>query len=97
MVFYSPESIKVEATGEILERLQLLLNNKEKEEPYAIELFNHSLFIERIKLYNDKTLLGLKKEKKVLEEYISHVARLKLHLLDGLALSLVSFSSSRSR
>ena len=67
MVFYSPESIKVEATGEILERLQLLLNNKEKEEPYAIELFNHSLFIERIKLYNDKTLLGLKKEKKVLE------------------------------
>ena len=67
MVFYSPESIKAEATGEILERLQLLLNNKEKEEPYAIEVFNHSLFIERIKLHNDKTLQGLKKEKKVLE------------------------------
>lgn len=67
VVFYSPESIKAEASGEILERIKLLLELKEQEELYTADNFNRELLQKRFDNHNEKTLTGLKKEKKIID------------------------------
>ncbi len=67
IVFYSPESIKAEESGHVLERLRLLLSDKEMENPCSIEDFNKDYLLQWINVHNDKILEGLWKEKKVIQ------------------------------
>ena len=67
LVFYSPESIKAESEGEVLQRLNLLLSDKEKEAPLLKLDLSIDKIQERIDQYNLKTRNGLIKERKVIE------------------------------
>ncbi|MHA8067580.1 tetratricopeptide repeat protein [Aquirufa sp. ROCK2-A2] len=67
VVFYSPESVKSEASGEILERLKILLEKKEQAEYFTSDQFSIEILLNQIHIYNEKTRSGLIKEKKLLE------------------------------
>jgi len=67
VVFYSPESIKSEASGEILERLKILLEKKEQAEYFTTDQFSIEILRNQLQIYNLKTCTGLIKEKKLLE------------------------------
>jgi len=67
VVFFSPESIKAEESGPILERIQLLIQEKEKTAPCSPEEFTRYYVQQWTAEHNEKTLAGLKREKKVLE------------------------------
>jgi hypothetical protein len=67
LVFFSPESIVAESSGEVLERLNLLLHEKEKEEPIIKNQLSRTLIKERIQFYNEKTRNGLIKERKIID------------------------------
>lgn len=66
IIFYSPESIKAEESGQVLESLRILLSDKEMEEPCSLQDFSHDYVLKWIKIHNDKVLEGLYKEKKVI-------------------------------
>jgi tetratricopeptide (TPR) repeat protein len=67
IIFYSPESIKSEASGEILERFKILLEKKEQEENFSHEQFSIEILRNQIRIYNSKIFDGLIKEKKLIE------------------------------
>jgi tetratricopeptide (TPR) repeat protein len=67
VVFFSPESIKSEASGEILERLKILLEKKEQSEYFTTDQFSIEILQNQLQIYNLKTSTGLIKEKKILE------------------------------
>jgi len=67
VVFYSPESVKSEASGEILERLKILLEKKEQAEYFTSDQYSIEILLNQIHIYNEKTRSGLIKEKKLLE------------------------------
>ena len=67
IIFFSPESITDETSGVVLERLNLLLTNKDKEEPYTESTFTAEIFNHSLTYINNETLRSLIKERKVLE------------------------------
>jgi tetratricopeptide (TPR) repeat protein len=67
VIFYSPESIKSEASGEILERFKILLEEKEQEEYFTTDQFSIEILQNQLQIYKLKTRTGLIKEKKLLE------------------------------
>ena len=67
VVFFSPESIKAEESGIVLERIQLLIQEKEKTLPCTPAEFTSNYILQWTAEHNEKTLAGLKREKKVLE------------------------------
>ena len=67
VVFFSPESIKAEESGQVLERIQLLIQEKEKIAPCAPEIFTPAYIHQWTQEHNEKTFTGLKREKKILE------------------------------
>jgi tetratricopeptide (TPR) repeat protein len=67
VVFFSPESIKAEESGQVLERIQLLIQEKEKVAPCAPENFTTAYINQGTLEHNEKTFAGLKREKKILE------------------------------
>jgi hypothetical protein len=62
VVFFSPESIKAEESGRILQRIQLIIQEKEKTVPCAIDDFTSSYIQQWITEHNEKTLSELKRE-----------------------------------
>lgn len=67
VVFFSPESVKAEESGQVLERIQLLIQEKEKAAPCALKNFTPSYIHQWTLEHNEKTFAGLKREKKILE------------------------------
>jgi len=78
--FFSPEGTEKQSSGKILEKLNLLLRNKQKEVPYSPETFTKEVFITRIaeenKLLND-TLVA---EKKVIPGIYVHREEIEIKL-----------------
>ncbi|WP_353083286.1 hypothetical protein [Flavobacterium sp.] len=67
IIFFSPESITDETSGAVLERLNLLLTNKDKEDPYTEITFTSEKFNQSLTYRNNETVRTLIKERKVLE------------------------------
>ncbi len=78
--FFSPEGTEKQSSGKILEKLNLLLRNKQKETPYNPETFTNDVFLSRIeeenKLLND-TLIA---EKKVIPGIYVHREDIEIKL-----------------
>ena len=64
--FFSPEGTEKQSSGRILERLNLLLYDKQKEQPYAPEDFSREVFLSRIADENKLTQDQLLAEQKVI-------------------------------
>jgi tetratricopeptide (TPR) repeat protein len=64
--FFSPEGTEKQTSGKILERLKLLLREKQLEQPYTPETFTKAVFNNRIADENKFILDTLLSEKKVL-------------------------------
>jgi tetratricopeptide (TPR) repeat protein len=66
VIFFSPESVKAEESGQVLERIKLLIQEKEKPLPCAPIDFTPSYVRQWTLEHNEKTMAGLKREKKIL-------------------------------
>jgi tetratricopeptide (TPR) repeat protein len=64
--FFSPEGTEKQTSGKMLERLNLLLKEKQIEKTYSPTEFTEDIFNEQIKQYNKHTLQTLINEKKVI-------------------------------
>jgi tetratricopeptide (TPR) repeat protein len=65
--FFSPENIVKETSGEILQRLKLLLREKQKEVPFTPENFGKTQLLERLTEENTWIMETLLREKKIIE------------------------------
>ncbi|HEX5150412.1 MAG TPA: tetratricopeptide repeat protein [Parafilimonas sp.] len=66
IIFHSPESIKAEASGEILNRLNMLLENKYKRQAFTENTFTQKIFREILLNYNSRTKESLRNEWKII-------------------------------
>ena len=64
--FFSPEGTEKQTSGKILERLNLLLRDKQQETPFTPETFTKEVFIKRLFDENKLILDSLVAEKKVI-------------------------------
>ena len=64
--FFSPEGTEKQTSGKIMERLNLLLRDKQQEQSYTPEIFTKEVFIKRIADENKLILDTLVAEKKVI-------------------------------
>ena len=78
--FFSPESIVKETSGEILQRLNILLRDKQKETPFSPALFTKEAFLERISEENNLVLETLVNEKKVIPGVYQHREAIEIKL-----------------
>jgi tetratricopeptide (TPR) repeat protein len=67
MKFFSPENIVKETSGEILQRLKLLLREKQKEVPYTPDNFGRMQLLERLSEENTWVMETLLREKKIIK------------------------------
>ena len=68
IVFFSPESVHGETNNEkVLEQLNLLIREKEKQDPVAIEDLNETSWKALLKENNEATIQSLLSEKKVIK------------------------------
>jgi hypothetical protein len=68
IVFFSPESVHGETNNEkVLEQLNLLIREKEKQDPVAIEDLNENSWKALLKENNEATIQSLLSEKKVIK------------------------------
>ena len=68
MVFFSPESISGETSGNVLEQLNKMINEKDREEPITNNQLSKEKFQELVKENNKDFVGGLIKERKVIPE-----------------------------
>ena len=68
MVFFSPESISGETSGNVLEQLNKMIGDKDREEPITNKQLSKEKFQELIKENNKDFVGGLIKERKVIPE-----------------------------
>ena len=78
--FFSPESIVKETSGEILQRLNILLRDKQKETPFSPALFTKEAFLERISEENNLVFETLVNEKKVIPGVYQHREPIEIKL-----------------
>jgi tetratricopeptide (TPR) repeat protein len=78
--FFSPEGTEKLTSGKILERLNLLLRDKQKEQPYNPETFTKEVFFARIADENKLTLETLIDEKKVIPGVYVHRKEIEIKL-----------------
>ena len=78
--FFSPESIVMETSGKILERLNLLLREKQKETPFTPEAFTKDEFLKRIAEENKLLLDTLISEKKIIPGVYQHREEIEIKL-----------------
>ena len=78
--FFSPESIVRETSGEILQRLNLLLREKQKETPFTPEAFTKQEFLKRIAEENKLLLDRLVREKKIIPDVYQHRNEMEIKL-----------------
>jgi tetratricopeptide (TPR) repeat protein len=80
ITFFSPEGITKQTSGKLLERLNLLLRDKQKEIPFTPETFTKEVFAERIAEENQLMLKSLLNEKKVIEGIYQHREEMEIKL-----------------
>jgi tetratricopeptide (TPR) repeat protein len=80
ITFFSPEGITKHTSGKLLERLNLLLRDKQKEIPFTPETFTKVLFAARIAEENELMLKSLIVEKKVIEGIYQHREEMEIKL-----------------
>jgi hypothetical protein len=78
--FFSPENIIKETSGEILQRLNLLLRDKKKETPFTLETFTKEEFLNRINEENELLLGTLISEKKIIPGVYWHREDMEIKL-----------------
>ncbi len=78
--FFSPEGTEKQTSGKILERLNLLLRNKQKEQPYTPETFTREVFLSRIADENKLISDTLVAEKKVIPGVYVHRQEMEIKL-----------------
>lgn len=78
--FFSPEGIEKQTSGKILERLNLLLRDKQKEIPFTPDTFTKNVFLNRIAEENELILKTLLSEKKVIEGIYQHREEIEIKL-----------------
>ena len=78
--FFSPEGTEKQTSGKILERLNLLLRDKLKEEAYSPEQFTKEIFTSRIDSENKLLLDILIAEKKVIPGVYVHREEFEIKL-----------------
>ena len=78
--FFSPEGTEKLTSGKILERLNLLLRDKQNEKLYNPETFNKEIFVDRIEDENKRILTTLESEKKVIPGVYVHRQDIEIKL-----------------
>ncbi|MEY4142467.1 MAG: hypothetical protein RL110_1839 [Bacteroidota bacterium] len=78
--FFSPEGTEKQTSGKILEKLNLLLRDKQKEQPYSPESFTKEVFLQRIADENKLTLDTLIAEKKYIPGVYVHREEMEIKL-----------------
>jgi len=78
--FFSPEGTEKQTSGKILEKLNLLLRDKQKEQPYTPDSFTKEVFINRIADENRLILDTLTTEKKYIPGVYVHREEMEIKL-----------------
>ncbi len=78
--FFSPEGTEKQTSGKILEKLNLLLRDKQKETPFAPEAFTKDEFLKRIAEENKLLLDTLISEKKIIPGIYQHREEMEIKL-----------------
>ena len=78
--FFSPEGTEKQTSGKLLEKLNLLLRNKQKETPTTPELFTKEEFFKRIADENKLLIDTLTTEKKVIPGVYQHREEMEIKL-----------------
>ena len=78
--FFSPEGTEKQTSGKILERLNMLLRDKQKEQPYSPEAFTKEVFLSRVAEENKLILDTLIAEKKVIPGVYVHRQEMEIKL-----------------
>jgi tetratricopeptide (TPR) repeat protein len=78
--FFSPEGIEKQTSGKILDRLNLLLRDKQKEIPFTPETFTKEIFLKRIEEENKLLLDTLMSEKKIIPGVYQHRENMEIKL-----------------
>ena len=80
--FFSPEGTEKQTSGKILERLNILLNDKQKEQPYSPETFTKEVFLARVQEENKWIYDTLVAEKKVIPGVYVHRQEMEIKLIE---------------
>ena len=78
--FFSPEGTEKQTSGKILERLNMLLRDKKKEQPFSPEAFTKEIFLARVAEENKLILDNLVAEKKVIPGVYVHREDMEIKL-----------------
>jgi tetratricopeptide (TPR) repeat protein len=78
--FFSPEGTEKQTSGKILEKLNLLLRDKQKEIPFIPENFTKEVFLKRIEEENKILLDTLISEKKIIPGVYQHREQMEIKL-----------------
>ncbi len=78
--FFSPEGTEKQTSGKILEKLNLLLRDKQKETPFTPEAFTKDEFLKRIAEENKLLLDTLVAEKKIIPGIYQHREEIEIKL-----------------
>ncbi|MEN9303509.1 MAG: hypothetical protein RL264_1938 [Bacteroidota bacterium] len=78
--FFSPEGTEKQTSGKILEKLNLLLREKQKEQPISPDSFTKEVFLNRIADENKHILDTLISEKKVIPGVYVHREEMEIKL-----------------
>jgi tetratricopeptide (TPR) repeat protein len=78
--FFSPEGTEKQTSGKILEKLNLLLRDKQKETPFTPEAFTKDEFLKRIAEENKLLLDTLIAEKKIIPGIYQHREEMEVKL-----------------
>ena len=78
--FFSPEGTEKQTSGKILERLNILLRDKQKEQPYAPEAFAKEIFLARVREETALIYETLTSEKKVIPGVYVHRKEIEIEL-----------------
>jgi tetratricopeptide (TPR) repeat protein len=78
--FFSPEGTEKQTSGKVLEKLNLLLRDKQKETPFAPETFTKDEFLKRITEENKLLIDTLISEKKILPGIYQHREEMEIKL-----------------
>ena len=78
--FFSPEGTEKQTSGKILERLNILLRDKQKEQPYSPEAFTKEIFLARVREENSLIYETLTSEKKVIPGVYVHRKEIEIEL-----------------
>jgi tetratricopeptide (TPR) repeat protein len=89
--FFSPEGIEKQTSGRILERLNLLLREKQKEIAFTPESFTKDIFLQRIAEENKLLIDTLISEKKIVPGVYQHREEIEIKLREWIGASASIF------